>query len=226
MSRRSHITVVGSIATTDLSSIGAGEKEGWLSDSSSILTSLYSNAMAIANSLKSVVLVLGWDPPSTLVEIRPSLYLDDDGGTVSAIEWIPFGDLIALAVGTSSGMLLIFSMDGELIHKQLIYPACILRLRYHETTGISLQDNDAQQLSIVLPGVVARFDGADIQSLLQRWFEEASTRIWEDIKDPEDDSTFVKIPFQLWSVNKYGSCVDAAIVGLMPPPLLELQLFL
>ncbi|KAI8001403.1 hypothetical protein LOK49_LG09G00451 [Camellia lanceoleosa] len=28
---------------------------------------------------------------------------------------------------------------------------------------------------------------------------------------------------QLWNVNKYGSCADAVIIGVMPPPLLERQ---
>ncbi|ONK69028.1 uncharacterized protein A4U43_C05F18530 [Asparagus officinalis] len=89
--------------------------------------------------------------------------------------------------------------------------------------GNSLQNAESQELSIVMPGAVARFDGSDIQSLLQRWFQEARSRIWEDLKDPEDESSFGRIPFQLWNVGKFGSSVDAAIVGLMPPPLLELQ---
>lgn len=77
-----------------------------------------------------------------------------------------------------------------------------------------------------MPGVVARFDGSVIKSLLQRWFQEASSRIWENMKDPEDENSYEKLPYQLWNVSKYGSCADAAIVGLMPPPLLELQLLL
>ncbi|PKU67080.1 hypothetical protein MA16_Dca008869 [Dendrobium catenatum] len=44
--------------------------------------------------------------------------------------------------------------------------------------------------------------------------------------EDDDDSPYRRIPFQLWNVSKYGSCVDAAIVGIMPPPLMELQLLL
>ena len=59
--------------------------------------------------------------------------------------------------------------------------------------------------------------------MLQRWFQETRSRIWQDLKDPEDDSSFGRIPFQLWNVSKFGSCADAAIVGLMLPPLLDFQ---
>lgn len=105
----------------------------------------------------------------------------------------------------------------------MIHQGRVLRLKFHRREGISLQDASYQELSIVLPGVIARFDGSDIQSMLQRWFQEARSRIWEDMKDPEDESSFGRIPFQLWSIGKFGSCTDAAIVGLMPPLLLELQ---
>ena len=39
----------------------------------------------------------------------------------------------------------------------------MLRLRFRETKGNSSQDVDSQELSIVMPGVIARFDGSDIQ---------------------------------------------------------------
>ena len=31
------------------------------------------------------------------------------------------------------------------------------------------------------------------------------------------------LPYQLWNVSKYGVCADAAITGVMPPPLMEIQ---
>jgi len=52
------------------------------------------------------------------------------------------------------------------------------------------------------------------------------SRLWKDKfeeQDAEDEETFGRIPFQIWNVSKFSSCADAAIVGLMPPPLLELQ---
>lgn len=62
--------------------------------------------------------------------------------------------------------------------------------------------------------------------MLQRWFQETQSRFWDQKpkKDLEDiENSYGKLPYQLWNVNKYGSCVDAAITGIMPPPLMELQ---
>ncbi|RZC08803.1 Rab3 GTPase-activating protein non-catalytic subunit isoform B [Glycine soja] len=77
------------------------------------------------------------------------------------------------------------------------------------------------------PGVIARFDGSDIQNMLQKWFEEANSRFSDQnpkSQDSEDfENTDVKIPYQLWNIGKYGTCADAAITGIMPPPLMEQQ---
>lgn len=71
---------------------------------------------------------------------------------------------------------------------------------------------------MVMPGVIARFDGSNLKSLLER----SSPNSYSDMM-VFDEESFTQIPFQIWSVNKYGQCTDAAIAGLMPPPLLELQ---
>ena len=120
MSRRTHLTEIGCIACDELEEVGAGEKEGWLSDPS-LLTALHSHAIAIASSARSLILVLGWDSSSPLaspIKIWPSLSMS--GGRITALEWLPFGDLLTLAVGTSDGFLLIFSVEGDLIHKQVM----------------------------------------------------------------------------------------------------------
>ena len=61
--------------------------------------------------------------------------------------------------------------------------------------------------------------------MLRRWFEEDGSRDWESKlnKQADHEDSHGRIPFQLWNVGKYGSCVDAAITGLMAPPLLEFQ---
>lgn len=111
-----------------------------------------------------------------------------------------------------------------------MHPGRVLRMRFRETKVGSSHDSAAsEELCAVLPGVIARFDGSDIQSLLRRWFQEEGSRIWENRfqnKNAEDGNSYGRIPFQLWNVNKFGSCADAAITGLMPPPLLDLQLLL
>ena len=62
--------------------------------------------------------------------------------------------------------------------------------------------------------------------MLQKSFQEVKPRMWKDKfeqEDADDESSFERMPLQIWNVSKFGSCADAAIVGLMPPPLLELQ---
>ncbi|XP_008793036.1 rab3 GTPase-activating protein non-catalytic subunit-like isoform X4 [Phoenix dactylifera] len=233
MARRSHLTHVGCIACDEMEELGAGEREGWLDDPG-LLAALHPHALALAHSARSLVLVLGWDrdpdpsSPRQPLKIRPSLAADE--GHISAIEWLPFGDLLALALATSAGHLFVYSLTGDLIHKQIIHSGRVLRLRFRETKVGSSQDSVASmELCVVLPGVIARFDGSDIQSLLQRWFQEERSRIFENRfqnRNTVDENSYGRIPFQLWNVSKFGSCADAAITGLMPPPLLELQLLL
>ncbi|XP_020598575.1 rab3 GTPase-activating protein non-catalytic subunit [Phalaenopsis equestris] len=229
MARRSHFTDLCCIACSELEDLGAGEREGWLSDPS-LLATLHPQALALAHTSLSLLLLLPLDPSSSRrrTTVRPSLSAEE--GRISAIEWLPFADLLTIALGSSAGFLLIYSLAGDLIHKQLVHPGRILRLRFREKRGESLLDAagaaaSSEELCVILPGVVARFDGSDIQSLFRRWLEEEGSRAWNNRFTTEDgdDSPYGRIPFQLWSVSKYGSCLDAAIVGIMPPPLLELQ---
>ncbi|CAD5183795.1 uncharacterized protein LOC103979735 [Musa acuminata AAA Group] len=232
MARRSHLTEIGCIACDELAELGAGDREGWLDDPS-LLAALHSYSLAVASAARPLVLVLGWDPdrrspssPRHPVKIHPSLSPSD--GRITALEWLPFGDLLALALGTSSGLLLVYSVGGDLIHKQFVHPGRVLRLRFRETEskGGFAQDSVSEELCVVLPGVVARFDGTDIQSLLRRWLQEAGSRMWENSRhklESEDEISYGNIPFQLWNVGKFGNCSDAAITGVKPPPLLELQ---
>lgn len=154
---------------------------------------------------------------------------------------------------------------------QSIYPAKILKLNFRERKENAWEDSGSDELSVVFPGVIARFDGADLQvcvkpslsslyylyirnrefvlrrqwwsgflcmfkdknwilgcsqNVLKKAFQDVKSRLWKDKfeeQDAEDEETFGRIPFQIWNVNKFSSCADAAIVGLMPPPLLELQ---
>ncbi|XP_020102733.1 rab3 GTPase-activating protein non-catalytic subunit [Ananas comosus] len=218
MARRSHhLTEVASIAGAgEVGEVGAGEREGWLNDPS-LLASLH----------RRTSLALAHSSPSATV-IRPRLSPSD--GRISAVEWLPFsgeegGAAAAIVVGTSAGFLLVYSSDGDLIHKQSIYPEKILRLRFQERKR-NFQDSGSEELCVVFPGVIARFDGSDIQNMLQRWFQEAGSRHWGTRfhqEEEEDESSFGRIPFQLWNISKFGSCADAGIAGLMPPPLLEFQ---
>lgn len=63
--------------------------------------------------------------------------------------------------------------------------------------------------------------------MLQKWFDETNSQFWERKPKQRDSvdlgNSFERLPYQLWSVNKYGPCADAAITGIMPPPLMEVQ---
>jgi hypothetical protein len=149
---------------------------------------------------------------------------------------------------------------------QSIYPAKILKLNFRERKENAWEDSGSDELSVVFPSVIGRFDGADLQvcvntsfiflidtysllpsnilirlsvyvhnynlslgclqNMLQKSFQDVKSRIWKDkfeADDADDEGSFGKIPFQIWNISKFSSCVDAAIAGLMPPPLLELQ---
>lgn len=226
MAPRTHLTDLGSIASVDLTELGAG-KEGWL-DNPNVLCALDTNSLAIAS--RYFLLVLEWSNASGLagfrVKIRPNLS-PIEAEYVSALEWFVFDDIRVIAIGTSCGYLLIYSLGGDLIHKQLVYPGRILRLRVRGTKRDITEDTSSfEEVCVVIPGIIARFDGSDIQRVLQRWYQETQNRFWDQSADrdlEESENSYPRLPYQLWNVSKYGSCVDAAVTGVMPPPLLELQ---
>ncbi|KAJ4797904.1 Rab3 GTPase-activating protein non-catalytic subunit [Rhynchospora pubera] len=239
MARRSQLREVCALALA--SEMGMGI-EGWLDDPSLLVaiaaaSSHFHLALAhtsTSNSKPPLILVLASSPPpssslAVTTRIRPSLAQSD--GSLSAIEWLPFlhhpHPVPVLAVGTTTGFLLFFSLSGHLIHKQSIYPATILTLKFRHTTPTPESPSD--QLSLVLPGIIARFDSSHLQAMLQKWSDHTGSTTWktsfheQNDEQDEQENSFPNLPFQLWNVSKFGSCADAAIVGLMPPPLLELQ---
>ncbi|KAK6230732.1 hypothetical protein QUC31_002250, partial [Theobroma cacao] len=124
---------------------------------------------------------------------------------------------------------MVYTLRADLIHRQMVYPGRIVKLRVRGTKKDLTQDISSEEVCVVIPGVIARFDGSDIQSMLQRWFQETHSLFWDQKpkKDSEDiGNSFGRLPYQLWNVNKYGTCVDAAITGIMPLLLMELQYIL
>ncbi|CAL5080844.1 unnamed protein product [Urochloa decumbens] len=234
--RGHHLKEVALLASTsaDLAAAGAGEREGWLDDPA-VLPSLgpRARALAVASAARSVLVIVpvaGGGGGGVTVE--PALGTEE--GRISAVEWVPLTaeehgegeEGVAVVVGTDTGWLLFYSLAGDLLHKQSIYPAKILKLNFRERKENAWEDSGSDELSVVFPGVIVRFDGADLQSILQKSFQDVNSRLWKDKfeeEDAADEGSFGRIPFQIWNVSKFGSCADAAIVGLMPPPLLELQ---
>lgn len=66
-----------------------------------------------------------------------------------------------------------------------------------------------------------------MQNLLQRWFQETHSQFWDqdfnDMISEDSGNSVTSLPYQIWNVSKYGLCADAAITGVMPPPLMEIQ---
>ncbi|KAL9236469.1 hypothetical protein vseg_011137 [Gypsophila vaccaria] len=235
MSTTTTTTNIATITCEELASIGAGTQE-WLTTNPNLLSALDTTSLALATKSFILLLVLDTDTDtdtrrvhrtpqfSFRVKIHPTLS-PINAECVSAVEWLVFDHVRVLAVGTSSGYLLIFSIDGHLIHKQIIYPARILKLRVRGTKNDMSHDLSNEEVCVVMDGVVARFEGSDLQNMLQRWFQETQTWDQKQKKGEVDefDNPFERVPYQVWSVNKYGACADAAITGVMPPPLMELE---
>ncbi|KAJ8616497.1 hypothetical protein MRB53_035869 [Persea americana] len=228
MAKRTHLRDLGCIACDELEQVGAG-KEGWLVEKPSFLTALEPNSLALART--SLVLILSWNndsfSSSPPIKIRPSLSSAVEG-EITAIQWLIFDDLRVLALGTSNGYLLIYSIHADLIHKQMIHPQRILGLRVRGSNGNFTQDTSSQEVCAVMPGAIARFEGSVIQDLLQRCLQESQAHHpWgQKFQKKESEgsrNSFGTLPYQLWNVNKLGPCADAAITGIMPPPLMELQ---
>lgn len=64
--------------------------------------------------------------------------------------------------------------------------------------------------------------------MLQRWLQESQAhhpwgQKFQKKESEGSGNSFGTLPYQLWNVNKFGPCADAAITGIMPPPLMELQ---
>ncbi|KAM7251311.1 hypothetical protein ACFE04_023194 [Oxalis oulophora] len=224
MSKRNYLKELSSIACNDLTDIGAG-KEGWLIDNPNLICALDTRSIALSN--KFTILIIPWsDPDAPRVKIRPELS-PIEAEYITALEWLVFEDIRVVIVGTSSGYLLIYALTGDLIHRQRVHHGRILKLRVRGTKKDRAQEMSSEEVCVVMPAVIARFDGYNIQSMLQRWFDKKQENFWDEnhkINDYEDmGNSHGRLPYQLWNVSKYGSCADAAITGVMPPPLMELQ---
>ncbi|KAJ8747155.1 hypothetical protein K2173_010016 [Erythroxylum novogranatense] len=218
--KRTHTTELGCIACEELSDVGAG-KEGWLVENPNLHCALGGHSIAIANG--SVILITGWDDGPRF-RIRPELS-PIQSEFITALEWLVYDEIRVIAVGTSSGYLLVYSLDGHLVHRQMVYPGKILKLRVRGTKKDLTHDSYSNEVSVVFSGVIARFDGSDIQNLLQEWFQNSHAPFWDEKEMNSEDSGsfFRRLHYQMWNIGKYGLCADAAITDIMPPPLMEVQ---
>ncbi|XP_004516083.1 uncharacterized protein [Cicer arietinum] len=224
MTRRSYKRELGCIACEELSELGAG-KPGWVVDNPNLLCAIDTHSILLAS--RSTILLFSWsDSHGFRLRIRPELS-PIEAEFISAVEWLVFDDVRVIVAGTSSGYLLIYSLRGELIHRQMIYPGRVLKLRVRGTKKDLIQDSSSEEFCLIMPGVIARFDGSVVQNMLLKWFDEAHAEFWNQKQKGQNSEDFensqVKLPYQLWNIGKYGTCADAAVTGIMPPPLMEQQ---
>ncbi|KAI7747243.1 hypothetical protein M8C21_015014 [Ambrosia artemisiifolia] len=207
-----------------LRQLGA-DREGWL-DEPDLLVALHSQFLAFAKG--RLVSVIDWNLPydHNIAQfwIGHGIAEDHIGEElehVSALEWVVFDDLTLIAIGTSQGYLLVYKTEGVLIHRQLIYPGRILRLRVRGTKRDIREDTSkSEDLCVVIqPGIIARFDGSAVQRVLQYQYQNGRRGYWRNSltsKNRADEFLNAVIPYHLWNVSKYGEFVDAALTGVSP----------
>ncbi|XP_076914999.1 uncharacterized protein LOC143574209 [Bidens hawaiensis] len=138
--------------------------EGWL-DEPDLLFALEARFLAFAK--RRFVYVIDWQHPDDHYLSRFTIggprWIEEEH--VSALEWVVFDNIKLLAVGASVGYLLIYTTAGFLIHRQLVYPGRIIKLRVRGTKRDYRENTSSyEELCVVIqPGIIARFDGSDIQ---------------------------------------------------------------
>ncbi|GKC06442.1 Rab3 GTPase-activating protein non-catalytic subunit, partial [Tanacetum coccineum] len=113
---------------------------------------------------------------------------------------------------TSSEDIMVFENSDCLRILELVYPGRILRLRVRGTNRDITEDTSSfEEVCVVIPGIVARFDGSDIQRVLLRWYQDTQNKFWNqsssDRGQEESESSFAVIPYQVWNVSKYAAFI-------------------
>ncbi|KAH7427280.1 hypothetical protein KP509_10G037300 [Ceratopteris richardii] len=222
---------------SDLSSVGAGSLEGWIQNPS-LLMAMSDRLFAFAKGAYS--LIVGWEGPAAEdegsapppVEIRLPMGSSSKSSQeplhvqFTAIQWLSFHKYSFLALGTSQGSILFYSTAGSLLHRQVFQDTPVLQLRARGNWDKSSQRSSVEELCVVYAKAIVRIDTIDLQPLLHRCLQNAESRAYKGLsEDVFDDKN--RIAHQVWNVSRNlggtSSCIDGAITGVMPPPLLEHQ---
>lgn len=117
-----------------------------------------------------------------------------------------------LAVGTSSGHLLIYGRDGRVVLKQLIDKDPILQIKFRPVSQHSGSDGSSD-LSLRLPQKLVHIDGADLCELLARQQSDYGTI--EEQGPPY-------LPHRKWNLRDQTLTTDVVCCGRMPAQLTEI----
>jgi hypothetical protein len=153
----------------------------------------------VSNPIRpSAALLLATDV-TALVWLRPHMPEHTVGG--------PF-----LAVGTSTGHLLIYGRDGNVVLKQLIHKDPILQIKCRPVAQHSGSDGSSD-IALRLPGLLVQIEGADICELLAR--ERADYGVIEEQGPPY-------LPHRKWKLHDQTLTTDVVCCGRMPARLSEI----
>ncbi|MCO5587558.1 hypothetical protein L7F22_041508 [Adiantum nelumboides] len=148
----------------------------------------------------------------------------------TSIQWLSFHNSVFLVLGTSQGSVLFYSTRGSLLHKQVFQGTSVLQLRVRGSPNKSSQCSSVEELCVVYAKAIVRIDALDLQPLLHRCLQDAENRARKGLSDDlssDGDLTMQRLAHQVWNVSRNlggsSTCVDGAIAGVMPPPLLEHQ---
>ncbi|KAH8937404.1 hypothetical protein BDL97_16G026700 [Sphagnum fallax] len=243
------LQLCGSIPTDELSAVNSR----WLDDAALLVAMTHQQQMAVAVNRTIVMRLSwavisggGGDqspPPPMVRKVGSCLEPDEQ---LTAMEWVVFEAATVLAVGTSFGALLLFSQKGNLLIKQLgiclmtcssfdqyFHSDPVLRLRVRSEPLGHMSNDTSEDLCIIYPKAIARIETRDLLLLVHRKLREREGmegegllgwRVGGEGLDGEPPPN--RLPFLMWNVNKAAAglvCADGAVVGLMPPPLLEQQ---
>ena len=136
---------------------------------------------------------------------------------VTALAWLrPHNDALGgpfLAVGTSTGHLLLYARDGAVVLKQLIHNSPILQIKCRPVAQHSGSDGSSD-IALLLHGLVVHIEGADICELLAR------ERSDYGAIDEEQGPTY--LPHRKWKLHDQALTADVVCCGRMPPGLSEI----
>jgi len=108
-----------------------------------------------------------------------------EGESISALTMVSIPDgtagdiksyISVLVIGYSSGMVKLFSQNGDLIHTQLIHRAAVLKMKLATSAATGIFTGTTENLSILYhPNLMAVIDGISLYNVIHTYFRVTKT---------------------------------------------------